>query len=384
MKFSFTEDQEALRESARVFLADQSSSERVRAAMESERGYDHDVWTRVAQEMGWTAITVPEDHGGLGLGYVELVALLEEMGAHVLCSPFFESICLGANAIMVGADDRQKSEHLPGIASGDTIATLAFTEKNGRWDASGVSATARRDGSDYVLEGVKDFVPAGNAADLLVVAARRPGSSGTDGIGLFAVPSNSAGVERTALPTMDQTRRQATVALNGVRVPASSLLGGNEEAWPAVEKTLQRAAVARAAEQAGGADRCLDMTVQYAKERVQFGRQIGSFQAVKHKCADMLLRVESARSAAYYAGWAASVDDAELPVLASLAKSYCSDAYFHCAADSIQIHGGVGFTWEYDVHIHFKRAKSTETLLGSPAYHRELIANGIGLGRGND
>ena len=180
---------------------------------------------------------------------------------------------------------------------------------------------------------------------------------------------------------MDQTRRQAEITLDGVRVPASALLGGDDNAWPALNKTLQLAAIALAAEQAGGADRCLEMTVQYAKERVQFGRQIGSFQAIKHKCADMLLRVESARSAAYYAGWAASVDDTELPELASLAKAYCSDAYFHCAAESIQIHGGVGFTWEYDVHLHFKRAKSSETLLGSPTYHRELIARGIGLGK---
>jgi alkylation response protein AidB-like acyl-CoA dehydrogenase len=377
MRFSFTEDQEALRESARVFLADHSSSERVRAAMETELGFDAAVWKRIAAEMGWTAIIIPEEHGGLGLGYVELVALLEEMGAHLLCSPFLESVCLGANALLVAGDEAQKAEHLPGIASGETVATLALTESAGRWDAGGITATARREGGEIVLEGTKTFVPAGHVADLLIVAARAPGSSGENGIGLFAVPADAAGVSRTTLPTMDQTRRQAEVVLDGARIPAAARLGGSDDAWPALAKVLQLGAIALAAEQVGGADRVLDMTVQYAKERVQFGRPIGSFQAIKHKCADMLLKVESARSAAYYAGWAASVDDAELPVLASLAKSYCSDAYFQCAAESIQVHGGVGFTWEYDVHLHFKRAKSTESLLGAPPYHRELVARHI-------
>lgn len=380
MQFSFTEDQEALRESARVFLADQSSSERVRAAMESEIGYDEALWTRIAQEMGWTAVTVPEEFGGLGLGYVELIALLEVMGEHLLCAPFFSSICLGANAFLSLGSEEQKQEHLPAIAAGETRATLALTEASGRWDADAVQATARRDGGDFVLDADKRYVPDGHTADLYLVVARIEGSGG---LGLFAVPSESAGVTRTSLPTMDQTRRQADLRLEGVRVPASALLGNNEDAGPGIARTLQLAAIGLAAEQVGGASRCLDMTVQYAKERVQFGRQIGSFQAIKHKCADMLLQVESARSAVYYAGWAASVDDPEVPVLASLAKSYCSDAYFQCAAESIQIHGGVGFTWEYDVHLHFKRAKSTEILLGTPAQHRELIARAIGLGAGD-
>jgi len=384
MHFSFTEDQNALRESARAFLADHSSSEKVRAAMASELGFDRGVWTRIAQEMGWTGITIGEEYGGLGLGYVELVALLEEMGAHLLCSPFFSTICLGANVLAVAANEEQKAEYLPGIAAGDAIATLALTEASGRWDASGIAATARRDGSSFVLDGVKTYVPDGHAADLLIVAARTPGSIGEDGVGLFAVGADADGLRRSALATMDQTRRQAEVTLAGVRVPESALLGGAMDSWPSLAKALQLAAIALAAEQVGGADRCLAMAVQYATERVQFGRQIGSFQAIKHKCADMLLRVESARSAAYYAGWAASADDGELPALASLAKSYCSDAYFHCAAESLQIHGGVGFTWEYDVHLHFKRARSGEQLLGSPSQHREHIAEHIFHHRGTE
>ncbi len=348
--------------------------------MESDLGYDADVWRRVAEEMGWTAITVPEEHGGLGLGYVELIALLEEMGAHLLCSPFFATICLATNALLAAASEEQKQDLLPELAAGSRTATLAWTEP-GRAFAIGDTATVvRDDGGDLVLDGVKRHVLDGHTADLLIVAARRPGSSGSDGIRLVAIPGDAPGVSRAPLPTLDQTRRQAEIRFEGARVPASALLGGDAEAAPGLARALDLAAIALAAEQVGGAARCLEMSVQYAKERVQFGRAIGSFQAIKHKCADMLLRVESARSAAYYAGWAASVDDPELASLASLAKSYCSDAYFHCAADSIQIHGGVGFTWEYDVHLHFKRAKSSEVLLGSPVEHRERIAEHIGLG----
>lgn len=377
MRFSFTDEQNALRESARTFLADHSSSEKVRAAMQSELGFDREVWARIGGEMGWAAITVAEEYGGLGLGYVELVALLEEMGGHVLCSPFFATVCLAANVLNSLADADQKAAYLPAIAAGESTATLALSEARCGWDAAGIAATARRDGGEFVLDGVKTYVPDGHCADLLLVAARLPGSRATDGLALFAVDGNAPGLRRTALPTMDQTRRLAEVVLDGVRVPAAALLGANAACWPELSRALDLAAIALAAEQVGGADRCLAMAVQYAGERVQFGRQIGSFQAIKHKCADMLLRVESARSAAYYAGWAAAVGDAELPLLAALAKSYCSEAYFDCAAECLQIHGGVGFTWEYDVHLHFKRARSGEHLLGTPAAHRERIARHI-------
>jgi alkylation response protein AidB-like acyl-CoA dehydrogenase len=379
MRFAFNEEQEALRAAARGFLSDYSSPARVRAAMETEAGYDPEVWGRIGAELGWPSIIIPEAYGGSGLTYVELIALMEEMGGALLCAPFFSTVCLAVNALLIGGSEEQKHAHLPGIAAGETIATLAHTEANGRWDASGIEAVARRDGGDFVLAGTKTFVLDGHTADLLVVAARRAGSRGEDGISLFVVPAKTAGIERRLLPTMDQTRKQAEVELHDVRVPGSALMGGEGEGWRVLSETLDRAAVALSAEQVGGAQRCLDMSVEYAKQRVQFGRPIGSFQAIKHKCADMLLRVESARSASYYAGWAASVGDPELPALASLAKAYCSDAYFHCAAESIQIHGGVGFTWEYDVHLYFKRAKSSETLLGDAAYHRELVARRIGL-----
>jgi alkylation response protein AidB-like acyl-CoA dehydrogenase len=379
MHFAFNDEQEELRRSARAFLREHSYSEAVRRAMESERGYDESVWRQLGRQLGWTGITIPESYGGLGLGYVELVALLEEMGAHLLCSPYFSTICLAANAVLLGSSETQKQELLPAMAAGELTATLAYTEANGHWDARAIEATARRSDNGYVIDGVKTFVPDGHTAAMLIVAARREGSAGEQGISLFAIPADTRGITRRLLPTMDQTRKQAELRLERVEVPSSSLLTEEGAGWPLLARVLDLAAIALSAEQVGGAERCLDMAVDYAGERVQFGRRIGSFQAIKHKCADMLLLVESARSASYYAGWAASVADPELPALASLAKAYCSDAYFRAAAECLQIHGGVGFTWEYDVHLHFKRAKSTETFLGDAARHRELVATRIGL-----
>jgi alkylation response protein AidB-like acyl-CoA dehydrogenase len=377
--FTFDEQQEELRSIARSFLADRAGSAQLREAMASELGYDPQLWKQLGAELGWTSVAIPETYGGLGLGYVELTALLEIMGAHLLASPFFASVCLAANALLEGGTEAQKQQHLPGIASGETRATLAWTEANGLWNADGIETTARRDGADFVLDGVKTYVLDGHSADLLVTAARRAGTRGDEGVSLFAIPADTAGVERRALPTVDQTRRQAEISFRSVRVPAAALLGAEGEGAAPLARTLDLAAVALAAEQVGGAQRCLDMAVAYAKERVQFGRPIGSFQAIKHKCADMMVQVESARSAAYYAACVAAERNEDLGPVASLAQAYCSDAYFRCAADSLQIHGGVGFTWEYDVHLYFKRAKSSETFLGDAAYHRERVAQRIGL-----
>jgi alkylation response protein AidB-like acyl-CoA dehydrogenase len=377
MRFAFTEEQEALRAQARAFLAERSSGDAVRRAMESELGFEPDVWERIAGELGWTGVIVPEELGGVGLGHVELVGLMEEMGAALLCAPFFSTVCLGANALLVAGSESQRKAWLPRIASGEVIATLAFGL--GRPGPEGVELAWRRDGADYVLDGTARGVIDGAAADLIVAAARAPGSSDASGVSLFALESTIGGLERKPLVTMDLTRRWAELRLRGVRVPASARLGGEGEAWPALARVLDLATVALCAEQVGGAQRCLDLSVAYAKERHQFGRPIGSFQAIKHKCANMLLQVESARSAAYYAGWAAAEGDSDLPALAALAKSYCSEAYFRCAAEAIQIHGGVGFTWEYDPHLYFKRARASESLLGTPAYHRERIAQLIGL-----
>jgi alkylation response protein AidB-like acyl-CoA dehydrogenase len=379
MNFALDDEQVRLCATARAFLAAHAPSAAVRAAMVTERGYDPELWRRIAGELGWPAVIVPEEHGGLGLGQVELMVLMEAMGAALLCAPFFATVCLAANALVVGGSEAQRAEWLPGIAAGSVTATVAHAEAEGRWDADGIHATARRDGGDVVLSGSKSFVVDGHTADLLLVAARAPGSHGADGIHLYAVPATTPGVERRVLGTMDQTRRLAEIRLDDVRVPATAALGDGAAGWKVLETTLHLATVALAAEQVGGAERCLDLAVAYAKERVQFGRPIGSFQAIKHKCADMLMRVEAARSAGYYAACIADERGADLPVAASLAKAYCSDAYFQCAADCLQIHGGVGFTWEYDVHLYFKRAKSSESLLGDATYHREHVARALAL-----
>jgi len=379
MHFAFDEAQEELRAQARAFLAEHSGSEQVRAAMASEPGFDAGVWKQLSAELGWTALLVPEDCGGLGLGMVELAALVEVMGEALLCAPFFSSVCLGAQALLVAGSAAQKREHLPAIAEGALLATLADLEPNGRFDASGIEAVATRVGDGYALSGRKRYVVDGHCADLLVVAARREGSVGEEGVGLFLVPARAPGVARRALPTLDATRRLASVELSDARVPADAALGDPEGGFAALERTRDLAAVALAAEQVGGAQRCLDLSVAYAKERVQFGRPIGTFQAIQHKCADVMVAVEAARSGAYGAACVAAEGDPGLPAAASLAKCTASEAFFRSAAEAIQIHGGVGFTWEYDVHLYFKRARGGESLLGDPAWHRERVARTLGL-----
>ncbi len=371
MNFAFTDEQEQLREFVRDFLDEKSPESAVREQMDTERGFDDEVWAQMSNQMGLPALTIPEAYGGQGFTRVEQIVVLEEMGRALLCAPFFSSAVLAANTLMLCGDEDAKRAHLPGIASGETRAALAFTEQNGRWDESGVTMTAVPAGGSWRLDGVKMYVLDGHTANLLIVAART-----ARGVSLFTVDPAAAGVGRTALSTMDQTRKQARLTFENTE---AALIGAEGEGWGVLETVLDLAAVALAAEQVGGAQRCLDMSVEYAKVRVQFGRPIGSFQAIKHKCADMLLEVESAKSAAYYAGWCAAEMNDELPQVASLAKSYCSEAYFHAAAENIQIHGGIGFTWEHPAHLYFKRAKSSELLFGDPTYHRELLAQRIGL-----
>jgi alkylation response protein AidB-like acyl-CoA dehydrogenase len=376
VNFAFSDEQEELRQTVRRFLEGKSPSAEVRRLMETTDGYDPAVWKQMGQELGLQGLHIPEEYGGQGFTFVELAIVLEEMGRVLLCAPYFSSVVLAANAILNAGTDAQKAALLPGIASGETIAALAFTEPNGKWDSAGITMEARADGDAYVLDGEKMFVIDGHTADLVVVVARLAGTSGTDGIAFFTVDGDAAGLTRTALATMDQTRKQARLEFAGVRATPLGEPGGG---WPALSKTLDQAAVALANEMIGGAQFVLDMSVEYAKVRVQFGRPIGSFQAIKHKCADMLLEVESGKSAAYYAAWAAAEDNDELPVVAALSKAYCSEAYFHAAAENIQIHGGIGFTWEHPAHLYFKRAKSSEIYLGDPTYHRELLAQRIGI-----
>ena len=371
MNFAFTEEQEELRKTVRQFLEAKSSEAAVREQMETDNGFDAAVWSQMGEQMGLQGLAIPEEFGGSGYSAVELGIVLEEMGRSLLCAPFFSSVVLAANTLIHSGDDAAKAAHLPGIASGETIAALAFTEPSGKWDESGITMEASGSGDSWTLSGTKMFVLDGHTANLIIVAARTG-----KGVSLFTVAGDAAGLTRTALSTMDQTRKQAKLEFAGT--PAT-LLGAEGNGWAVLSKVLDLAAVGLAAEQVGGAQKVLEMAVDYAKVRVQFGRPIGSFQAIKHKCADMLLEVESAKSAAYYGMWCAAEDNEELPSVASLAKAYCSEAYFHATAENIQIHGGIGFTWEHPAHLYFKRAKSSELLFGDPTYHRELLAQRIGI-----
>ena len=382
MNFSFSEEQQMIRATAEAFLAEKSTSAAVRRAMVTERGYDPQLWQSICEQMYWQAMTIPEAHGGLGLGYVELVATLEQMGRYLLCAPFYASVCLATNALLVAASEEQKARHLPQLAAG-TTGTLAYTGASGRWDCSAVEALARPEGDNYRISGRFRYVPDGHTAGLLVVAARSEGSAGDAGISLFVLPAQTPGVSRQCLPTMDQTRKQAQLQFEDVLVPGDNLLGEFGQGGPALAKIIDLATVAIAADQVGGAQQALDSTVDYLKERVQFGRVIASYQALKHKAADMMVKAEAARSAVYYA--ACIADEAlagnplgdELAEAASIAKAYCSDAYFFNAGCGIQLHGGVGFTAEYDIQLYFKRAKSTETFLGNGAWHRERLARAL-------
>jgi alkylation response protein AidB-like acyl-CoA dehydrogenase len=366
----FSPEQEELRRSLRRFLADKSPMSSVRALMDDPVGYDPAVWRQLTSQLGVAGLAIPEEYGGGGFGFVELTLVLEEMGRALLPGPFFATAVLAAQAILDAGDAEAAKELLPGIASGATPATLAVTEESGRWETDAVTMVATEPApGGWRLTGVKSFVLDGHVADLVLVAART-----LTGLSLFAV--DAAGLRRTVLPTLDQTRKLARLEFSDV--PAR-LVGTEGAAGRTLARTLDKAAVALAAEQVGGAQRVLDMAVDYATVRTQFGRPIGSFQAIKHKAADMLLRVESARAAAYYAAWAAADDSDELPVVASLAKAYCSDAYFFAASENIQIHGGIGFTWEHDAHLYLKRAKSSQLFLGDAEFHRERLAARIGL-----
>ena len=371
MQLVFDAEQEELRRSVRRFFEDKMPTSAVRGLMDTDDAHDPAVWAQMAGQLGLQGLLVPEEYGGAGAGFVELAVVQEEAGRALLPGPFLSSAVLATCAILDARDDQAAKDLLPGIADGSTIATVATTEPDGRWDLTATATTARATGTDWTISGVKAFVPDGRFADLVLVLAR------TDsGLSLFAVDGDAAGLVRAAVPTLDQTRALARLELDGVK---GRLVGADGGAGESLRATLDKVAVALAVEQVGGAQRVLDMAVEYAKVRQQFGRPIGSFQAIKHKAADMLLRVESARAAAYYAAWAVAAGSPEVPAAASLAKAYCSEAYSFAAGENIQIHGGIGFTWEHDAHLYFKRAAATRLWLGDPDWHRARLADAIGV-----
>jgi alkylation response protein AidB-like acyl-CoA dehydrogenase len=365
MDFAFREEHEELRRMVRDYLGDKSPETEVRRLMESGRGYDPVVWAQMAGELGLQGLAVPEEYGGAGFGALETGVVLEEMGRALLCAPYLSTAVLAVQGILASGDSGAARELLPPITCGVTIATIAFSEPGRGWDEPPTGTTVRRTPGRWELAGAKNLVLDGAEADLILVTAR-----GDAGVGLYAVSGEADGLRRTPLNTLDATRRLARLDFAGT--PAYPL-GGPDDGPRVLARVLDHAAVALAAEAAGGAQRVLEMAVEHARTRVQFGRPIGAFQAVKHACADMYVEVESALSIARYALWAAARSDGELPAVAPLAKAACSDAYVRVVTEAIQLLGGIGVTWEHPAQLYFRRAKGTQLLFGDPDQHRERL-----------
>ena len=378
MDIGFSEEQELLRDTARKFLDTACTTKFVRERMATAEATTPEFWSQLA-EQGWLGINFSEEDGGSGLGLVDLVVLMEEMGRAVMPGPYMATALLGGAAIREAASTGQRQEYLPRIAAGELRATLAATEPNARWDASGITMTAQHSRSGFTLSGSKLFVPDAHLADILVVATRtRYGMTMEDGVSLFVVPKGTAGVSISQMPSIDETRKLCEVRFDNVVLPQTALIGELHEGWRALARVHDGAAVALAAEMCGGAQRVLEMTVDYAKLRVAFGKPIGSYQGVKHKCADMLVEVENAKSLTYYAAWAVDEKHADAPLAVSMAKAYASDASRKVSNAGIQLHGGIGMTWEHDLHLYMKRAKASEVAFGDATWHRERVASLLG------
>lgn len=368
MEFAFTEEQDQFRDVLARFLTDKSPTTAIRTLMDDERGYDAQVWSQLCEELGLTGIHVPEEFGGAGYGPVELGVVMEEQGRALLCAPYLASAVMAGTAILLGGTDDQKQALLPGIADGSTIAALAISEKAGLWSEDDITLKAAPKGGGWVLNGTKRFVVDGQNADHLIVAGR------TDaGISLFTVDGGASGLTRAAMPAMDPTRKLAEITF--ADTPAQ-LLGADGNA--PLEAIYNAVLIAFAGEMIGGAQAMLDSAVDYAKLRVQFGRVIGSFQGLKHRFADLMVQVELGKAAVYQAGQQLA-DGEDATASASMAKATASEVYLHAAKECIQFHGGIGFTWENDTHLWFKRAKSSEVFLGTPAEHRERMLQAMGV-----
>ena len=374
MDFALSSDQEMIRDTAEAFLAEASSSAAVRAAMQTATGFDDALWERIGQELGWCATAIPEAYDGLDLGSVELVLLMEQMGRRLPCAPFFSTVCLATSVLLEVADESARQRYLSHIAAGDLTATVALTSNGMAWqpqiETLNAAVSVGADGN--ILNGSFALVADGATADLLIVPARDINGA----VALYAFPSTLSGITRKPLNNFDKTRRLAAITLNNVVLPADAQVDTPQQVVATMPRAIARVQLALAAEQLGGAQQCLDLTLAYTAERVQFGRTIASFQAIKHRCAEMMVKIEATRSAIY---GAATV--AENPALAkdflleaAAAKALASDTYCHCAAESIQLHGGVGFTWEYDPQLYFKRAQASAHWLGSADVLRERIA----------
>jgi alkylation response protein AidB-like acyl-CoA dehydrogenase len=363
MDFDLNKPQKLLQESARTFFARECPPERVRELMATETAHDENLWRAIADQ-GWTGLIVPEEYGGLGLGLVELAVVIEEMGRACLPGAFISTLWASALIERAGSEE-QKAKYLDAISAGDLKATVALLENTADWHPAAVQLRAEVEGQGYSLHGRKEFVTDAAVADLIVVVARS-----NSGVVLALVEKGATGVTITETPAIDSTRKLYSIDFDNAHAE-NSLQGNVKEA---LEYGSSVASVALSAEMLGGMQWVLDTTVEYAKTRLQFGRPIGSYQAVQHHCADMLLMTESSRSAVYYAAYTLSVKDPLTRQAISMAKAYCSDAAREVGNLGIQVHGGIGFTWEHNLHLYYKRAKSSEIMLGDSTYHREELA----------
>jgi len=380
MDFGFTEEQEMLRESARKFLEAECPTAFVRKMMEHETAHSAELWKKLAG-LGWLGLLIPQRFGGMGGSLLDASVIVEEMGKALLPGPFFATVLLGAAAVGVGGSAAQKKELLPRIAEGSAVLTLAFVENRGSHDAAKIELAAKRKGRDYVLRGEKLFVFDAAVADWIVVAARTASAKKgpRHGVTLFLVERGAPGLSIAPLSTVDKTRRQANLTFDRVNVPTEQLLGRLDQGWPILSRALQIGTAALCVETVGVAQRALELSVEYARERMQFGKPIGSFQAVKHKCVDMMVAVENARSLSYYATWAVDERNRECATAVAMAKAYASDMGKNVTGDAIQVHGGIGFTWEHDIHLYYRRALANEVTFGSAPLHREAVAQQLNL-----
>ena len=371
MDLGLTEEQELLKNFARDFLTANCTEKLVREMEEDERGYTDELWNGMAAQ-GWMGLITSEELGGTGMTFLDLCVLLEEFGRALVPGPFLNSVLTSAFVEAIGTD-AQKQEICTKAATGELVCTFALTEPSARFDSSGVETTATPDGDGFVLDGTKLFIPDAHVSDVILVAARAPGSEGDEGVSLFLVPGNAEGVGRTVLKTI-AADKQCEVKLDGVRIGADAVLGEVGGGWPMIEEAKKYFTVAYCAYLVGLAQRDFEISVDYAKERIQFGRPIGSFQAIQHKAADMVTDVDGSRFIMYRAAWAVTEQEPDAALQVSMAKAWCSDATRRVVAHGQQIHGGIGFTKEYVIQLFFRRQKMAELMWGDADHHREKVA----------
>jgi len=374
MNYDLTEEQNMLRDSAHKFLADECPSELVRELAEDEKGFKQDLWQKMA-ELGWMGLPVPEEYGGSDMTFLELAVLLSEMGYYCLPGPFFSTVVLGGLTLLEAGSEEQKADILPELAEGNRILTLAWLEKDGACSPESIRLAAKPQDNQYILSGTKLFVPDANVADTIICAART-GAEPED-ITLFLIDARSAGISITLLDTLAGDK-QCEVVLDKVAVPKGNVLGEIGKGWPVLKKVLLMSAVAKSAEMVGAAQKVLEMAVTYVKDRTQFGRPVGAFQAVQHHCANMLTYADTIKYMMYEAAWRIA---SGLPFEqeASMCKTWVSDSHRKLVALGHQVIGGIGFMEEHDLHLYYKRAKAAEQMFGDADFHRELVAQEMGL-----